>query len=81
MGVDLGVKSLAVLSTEEVIANPRHLEVVLTELRRLQRQACRRVGPDKRTRRVPSRRWRKTRPRIAKLHTAVANAAVTACTD
>jgi putative transposase len=27
VGVDLGVKSLAVLSTGEVIANPRHLEV------------------------------------------------------
>ena len=74
VGVDLGVKSLAVLSTEEVIANPRHLEVVLTELRRLQRQACRRVGPDKRTRQVPSQRWRTTQARIAKLHTAVTNA-------
>ena len=74
VGVDLGVTSLAVLSTEEVIANPRHLEVALKELRRLQRQACRRVGPDQRTRQVPSQRWRKTQARIAKLHTAVANA-------
>jgi hypothetical protein len=41
-----------VLSTGEVIANPRHLEVALKELRRLQRQACRRAGPDKRTRGV-----------------------------
>jgi putative transposase len=73
VGVDLGVKSLAVLSTEEVIANPRHLEVALKELRRLQRQACRR-GPDKRTRQVPSQRWRKTQARIARLHTAVTNA-------
>jgi putative transposase len=36
-GVDLGVTSLAVLSTGEVIANPRHLEVAQRELRRLQR--------------------------------------------
>ena len=56
------------------IANPRHLEVALTELRRLQRQASRRVGPDKRTRQVPSQRWRKTQARIARLHTAVTNA-------
>ena len=74
VGVDLGVKSLAVLSTGEVIANPRHLEVAQRELRRLQRQASRRTGPDKRTRQQPSQRWRTTQARIAKLHTAVANA-------
>ena len=74
VGVDLGITSLAVLSTGEVIANPRHLEVAQRELRRLQRQASRRVGPDKRTRQVPSQRWRTTQARIAKLHTAVANA-------
>ena len=74
VGVDLGVKSLAVLSTGEVISNPKHLEVALGELRRLQRQASRRTGPDKRTRARPSNRWRKTQARIAKLHTRVANA-------
>jgi putative transposase len=66
VGVDLGVKSLAVLSTGEIIANPRHLEVAQRELRRLQRQASRRIGPDKRTRRAPSQRWRKTQARIAR---------------
>ncbi|SDN03148.1 transposase [Lentzea albidocapillata subsp. violacea] len=74
VGVDLGVKSLAVLSTGEVIANPRHLEVAQRELRRLQRQAARRSGPDRRVRRRPSGRWRKTQARIARLHTTVANA-------
>ena len=74
VGVDLGVKSLAVLSTGEVIANPRHLDVVLQELRRLQRQASRRRGPDRRTKTTPSGRWRGTQARIARLHTAVANA-------
>lgn len=74
VGVDLGVKSLAVLSSGEVIANPKHLDIALRELRRLQRQACRRQGPDKRTRQVPSVRRRKTQARIARLHTAVANA-------
>jgi putative transposase len=74
VGVDLGIKSLAVLSTGEVIANPRHLEIAQRQLRRLQRQASRRHGPDRRTRRAPSQRWRKTQARIAKLHTAVANA-------
>jgi putative transposase len=74
MGVDLGVKSLAVLSTGEVIANPKHLEIAQRELRRLQRQASRRVGPDKRTRQKPSSRWRATQARIATLHAKVAAA-------
>jgi putative transposase len=74
VGVDLGVKHLAVLSTGETIDNPKHLEVAQRELRRLARQASRRVGPDKRTKRKPSTRWRKTQARIARLHTAVANA-------
>ncbi|GAA0534026.1 IS607 family element RNA-guided endonuclease TnpB [Saccharopolyspora thermophila] len=74
VGVDLGVTSLAVLSTGEVIANPRHLEVALRELRRLSRQAARRQGPDRRTRRTPSRRWLKTQTRIQRLHTRVADA-------
>ncbi len=74
VGVDLGIKSLAVLSTGETIPNPRHLEVAQQELRRLQRQVSRRRGPDKRTKQVPSNRWRKTRARITKLHARVANA-------
>jgi hypothetical protein len=53
----LGIKSLAMLSTGEVVANPRHLECAQRELRRLHRQAARRTGPDRRTRFQPSRRW------------------------
>jgi putative transposase len=74
VGVDLGVKSLAVLSTGEVIPNPRHLEVALPRLRRLQRQAARRQGPDRRTRQWPSARWCATQVRISRLHTRAANA-------
>ncbi|GAB3558925.1 putative transposase [Actinopolyspora lacussalsi] len=74
VGVDLGIKSLAVLSTGEVVPNPRHLEAAQKELRRLQRQASRRTGPDRRTRQKPSNRWRATQARITKLHAFVANA-------
>ncbi|MEO6090431.1 MAG: IS607 family element RNA-guided endonuclease TnpB [Umezawaea sp.] len=74
VGVDLGIKSLAVLSTGETIANPRHLDIALRKLRGLQRQASRRTGPDCRTRQQPSQRWRRTQARIARLHTAIANA-------
>lgn len=74
VGVDLGIKSLAVLSTGEVVPNPRHLDGALAALRRTQRQASRRRGPDRRTRQVPSHRWRKAKVRVAKLHTRVADA-------
>ncbi len=74
VGIDLGIKCLAALSTGEVVPNPRRLEAAQRELRRLQRQAARRDGPDKRTRAVPSARWRKTRARITRLHARVASA-------
>ncbi|MFD8499710.1 IS607 family element RNA-guided endonuclease TnpB [Amycolatopsis sp. NPDC059657] len=73
VGVDLGVKSLAVVSTGEVVPNPRHLELAQRELRRLQRRSSRRHGPDKRTKTKPSRRWHQTQARIARLHAWVAN--------
>lgn len=68
------MRSLAVLSTGEIIENPRHLEQAQKQLRRLGRQAARRTGPDRRTRQEPSNRWRRTQTRIARLHAYVANA-------
>jgi putative transposase len=59
VGVDLGIKILAVLSTGEVIENPRHLSKALRKVRRLSRTVSRRQGPDRRTRQVPSNRWRR----------------------
>jgi putative transposase len=47
VGVDLGMKSLAVLSTGEIVPNPKHLEIALRELRRLQRRTARGAGPDR----------------------------------
>lgn len=41
VGVDLGGKYLAVLSTGRAVANPKHLEAVQRKLRRLQ---CRTGG-------------------------------------
>ena len=73
VGVDLGIKSLAVLSTGEVVENPRHLDLAQKALRRAQRQASRRCGPDRRTRVEPSRRWRKARARADRVHTRVGN--------
>lgn len=73
VGIDLGIKTLAVLSTGEMVPNPRHFDVILTELRRAQRRCARRKGPDRQTSQSPSNRWRKARIYVDLLHTRVAN--------
>jgi putative transposase len=73
IGVDVGITHLAVLSTGEMIPNPRPLDQTQRRLRRLARQASRRAGPDRRSRQRPSRRWLKTTARIVQLHARVAN--------
>jgi IS605 OrfB family transposase len=69
LGVDLGIKTLAVLSTGEQIPNPRHLNAALRKVRRLSRAVSRKVGPyaaATRSRRSPSRRWRQATAALAK---------------
>ena len=66
VGVDLGIKTLAVLSTGEQIPNPRHLGRALRKVRRLSRAMSRRQGPDRRTRRHPSDRWHRASAALAK---------------
>jgi IS605 OrfB family transposase len=62
-GVDLGIKTLAVVATSTgetaEIPNPRHLSRALRKVRRLSRAVSRRQGPDRRTGRAPSNRWRR----------------------
>jgi putative transposase len=74
VGVDAGVRQLAVLSTGEQIANPRPLERTQRKRRRLQRQwhrqECQRITTG---RRHPSRRQQQTRRRIAKLEARAAS--------
>lgn len=59
VGVDLGIKTLATLSTGAVIGNPRHLNGALRKVRRLSRTVSRRQGPDRRTGRQASNRWKR----------------------
>jgi putative transposase len=73
VGVDLGISTLATLSTGRQIPNGHHLDRELGRLRRAQRRVSRRRGPDRRTRQVPSNRWRKARARADRIHTRVAN--------
>jgi putative transposase len=65
VGVDVGVKHLAVLSTGQTIPNPRALEQSLRKLRRLNRELARRTPG--------SRRRSRTRHRLARVHARAAN--------
>jgi IS605 OrfB family transposase len=73
VGVDLGVKTLAVLSTGEEISNPRHMSGALRKLRRLSRAVSRKRGPDRRARREPSNRWRRASAALGKAQGRVAD--------
>ena len=73
VGVDLGIATLATLSTGRRVPNGRRLDAQLRRLRRAQRRVSRRRGPDRRTGIEPSNRWRKARARADRIHTRVAN--------
>ncbi|PWR08097.1 transposase [Micromonospora sicca] len=73
VGVDVGVINLAVLSTGELVPNPRHLDGAARRMRRLARRASRRVGPDRRTGQRPSKRWERARAQLGRAHARVAH--------
>ncbi|MFI6495724.1 IS607 family element RNA-guided endonuclease TnpB [Streptomyces sp. NPDC050564] len=77
VGIDLGVKHLAVMadSAGEVRyePNPKHLDTALSQLRRLSRRVSRRQGPDRRTGQQPSKRWLKANAQRNRVHHRVAN--------
>ena len=70
IGVDLGIKTLAVLSDGTEIPTPRHL----SKVRRAARTVSRRQGPDRRTGQRPSNRWRRANARLSQEHRRVADA-------
>jgi putative transposase len=72
VGVDIGVHSLAVLSTGVVVANPRHLGRYQRRMARLQAELARRRGPSKGQ--PPSNRWRDSKARLGRAHVRVAAA-------
>ncbi|WP_233571226.1 transposase [Nocardiopsis sp. Huas11] len=76
-GVVLGVKTLAVVADDtgrtRHVPNSRHLNTHLKRLRRASRTVSRRQGPDRRTGRVPSRRWYKANVERNRVHHRVAN--------
>jgi len=73
VGVDVGIKHLAVLSTGELVPNPRHLNAALVRLRALGRALSRKTGPDRKTRKDPSKRWLRAKARLSRAHARVAH--------
>lgn len=76
VGVDLGIKTLAVLSTGEQIPNPAHSNSAARKVARLSRKVSRRIGPydpATKTRRPPSSRWRAATSALAKAQGRVAD--------
>ncbi|MGW0944871.1 IS607 family element RNA-guided endonuclease TnpB [Streptomyces sp. NPDC002623] len=77
VGIDLGVKTLAVMadSTGEIrtVANPGHYDAARNQLRPASRVVSRRQGPDRRTGRKPSKRWEKANAARNRVHHRVAN--------
>ncbi|MGR6320311.1 IS607 family element RNA-guided endonuclease TnpB [Micromonospora soli] len=72
IGVDVGIKNLAVLSTGELVPNPRHLTDAQRRLRSLGRRLSRKVGPDRRTGRRPSNQWQHAQHQLARAYARVA---------
>ncbi|MFD5121351.1 transposase [Streptomyces sp. NPDC058385] len=73
IGVDLGVKTLAVFSDGRPAAeNPQYYDTASRKLRRLSRTVSRRQGPGRRTGRRPSNRWRRADAQRNKVHRQVA---------
>ncbi|WP_328414212.1 IS607 family element RNA-guided endonuclease TnpB [Micromonospora sp. NBC_00389] len=71
VGVDVGIKRLAVLSTGEMVPNPAPFKAALKKLAKAQRRAARKVGPYEpvaKRKRTPSNRWRRAQATVARLH-------------
>ncbi len=65
IGVDLGIKELAVTSDDRRFENPKPLKKAQMKLKQLQRELSRR--------RKGGKNWEKTRKKIAKAHQRIAN--------
>jgi putative transposase len=75
IGVDVGIRHLAVLSSGEPVPNPRPLAAEFRKLRRMSRRLARQQGPraPDGTLRPPSRGWRETQRKLVRRHARVAN--------
>lgn len=74
VGVDLGVKALAVFSGgRPPVENPKHYDTARRKLARSSRAVSRKQGPDRRTGQQASNRWRKANAARNRVHHRVTN--------
>jgi IS605 OrfB family transposase len=75
IGVDVGIRHLAVLSDGRRVPNPAPLQAAMRQLRRLNRQLSRRCGPiaPDGSNREPSKGWQQTKRELLRAHAKVAN--------
>jgi putative transposase len=74
IGVDLGIKTLAVFSDGRPAAdNPKYYDAARRKLGRLSRTVSRRQGPDRRTGQRPSKRWQRANAARNRVHYRTAN--------
>ena len=75
VGVDVGIRHLAVLSDGRQVANPAPLQQALRKLRRRNRRLARRAGPIAAdgTRPEPSKGWVQAQQQLGRAHARVAN--------
>lgn len=73
VGVDLGIKHAAVFSDGTVIENKRAYEKQLKKLRKLNKELSRRRKYNKQTGEVPSKRYLKTKDKLAKVYAGISN--------
>jgi putative transposase len=71
VGVDVGIKAFATLSTGEVFENQKYLKSNLNKLRALERSAARKYKKGK-SRDEQSENWKRVMNQIAKLHEKIA---------
>jgi putative transposase len=64
VGIDVGIRHYAILSTGQRVDNPRFLEKQLCRLAMLQRRLSRKKGP---VGRAPSKRWQQMKDKINRL--------------
>jgi putative transposase len=74
IGVDVGIKDIAVTSDGDKSGNPKHLAAKLRRLKRYQRRVSRKELARKKAGRKTSNRHRRARIQLAKVHARVAHA-------
>lgn len=72
-GIDLGLKTAAVLADGTEYSAPKPYKAMEARLRRLSRSMSRKVGPDWRKQQKASENWKKAKRKIEKLHAKIAN--------